>query len=112
MHGKIFAISAAFALAACAQQTPVAIQGEVILNKYGQPSGCVDGQYIPGASYDQQCYPPQDYSQDGCEETANGCIPFRDPEYSGGMNSQTPPTTQQFTFQAPTINAIARNTGG
>lgn len=73
---------AILALTACAPPPPPpVIQGEVIMNKYGQPTGCVEGQYIPGAPYEQQCLPPQD-----CDPTFtaaanyNDCYPYREPE--------------------------------
>ncbi len=45
-------------LAACAQQEePRGIQGQILLDKMGNPAGCTSGIYIPGAPFEDQCQP-------------------------------------------------------
>ena len=52
----LFGAGAILALTACSGTVAPPLQGEVIMDKYGEPSGCVEGYYIPGASYELQCY--------------------------------------------------------
>ena len=57
----LIATGAIGALSACsAPPPPPPLQGELILNKYGNPVGCVEGVYIPNANYQDQCLPPAD----------------------------------------------------
>lgn len=99
---QLIGLGAIAALTACAQPAPPpAIQGEVIMDKYGEPSDCVEGEYIPGAPYEQQCYPPQDDCPEGYYDTPNGCYPYREPEggddtpndYTPNDRSSTPGTS-------------------
>jgi len=79
----IIGLGAIAALTACAQPAPPpAIQGEVIMNKYGEPTGCVDGYYIPGAPYQEQCFPPPEDCDPQYSTTAqlDDCYPWRDRE--------------------------------
>ncbi len=48
-------------LVACAQQEePRPIQGQILLDKMGNPAGCTSGVYIPGAQFEEQCLPPDE----------------------------------------------------
>ncbi|WP_370254183.1 hypothetical protein [Nioella sp.] len=76
----LFGAGAILALTACSGTVAPPLQGEVIMDKYGEPSDCVEGEYIPGAPYEQQCYPPQDDCPEGYYDTPNGCYPYREPE--------------------------------
>ena len=82
-------LGAILAMTACAAPPPPpAIQGEVILNKYGQPTGCVGGEYIPGAPYEEQCLPPQEQEECDPNDPVNYeiCYPFRDEEDDQGRD--------------------------
>jgi hypothetical protein len=95
-------LGAILALTACAPPPPPpAIQGEVIMNKYGQPTGCVDGMYIPGAPYEQQCLPPPDDCDPSytAGSNYNDCYPYREPEGGNGDRD-------------PNGNTISVTTGG
>lgn len=77
---------AIIALSACAAPPPPpAIQGELILNKYGQPTDCVDGQFIPGAAYEEQCLPPEQCDPNlAAASNFDDCRPYRESEGDNG----------------------------
>ena len=92
---QLIGLGAIAALTACAQPAPPpAIQGEVIMNKYGEPTGCVDGYYIPGAPYQEQCFPPPEDCDPQLTATAaiDDCLPWDDPNRGDrpGNNGRTP----------------------
>ncbi len=81
-------------LAACAQQEePRAIQGQILLNKMGEPVGCTSGIYIPGAPFEDQCRPPDGECDPQFANFDPDCPPPGRRDMPSGDNGPTPTNT-------------------
>lgn len=95
-------------LAACAQPEPPVIRGELLYDKLGNPEGCVEGVFIPGAPPELQCRPPDDVCEGNPFLSTNDpqCPPRRprQPEGEGGDDPNRNPQVPGAGPNNPAVN--------